>query len=91
MHECARVPRGIAGAIALLLASAACAYGQTLSPTPPPVGILTGVVRAVTGEPLGDVDVSLLGEAATTRTDSAGRFTLRDIPIGNHTALFRRI
>lgn len=52
---------------------------------------LTGVVRDVTGAPLADVSVSLLGETTVTRSDTAGRFTLRDIAPGGHTTLFRRL
>ena len=55
------------------------------------VGALSGVIRDVGGVPLRDVEVTLLGESGTTRTDSSGRFALRDVPAGSHTALFRRI
>jgi len=66
--------------------------GQTPAPaTQVAGGLLSGVVRGVGGAPLRDVDVTLLGETASTRTDSAGRFALRDVPPGGHTALFRRI
>jgi hypothetical protein len=54
-------------------------------------GSLAGIVRNATGAVLADVSVTLLGETAATRTDSGGRFALRDVWPGNHTALFRRI
>jgi hypothetical protein len=54
-------------------------------------GALVGVVQDVNGSPLADVSVTLLGESASVRTDSAGRFALRDVAVGGHTALFRRI
>ena len=57
----------------------------------PPGGSLAGVVRDVAGAPLSDVNVTLLAESGAARTDSTGRFALRDVPPGNHTALFRRI
>ena len=59
--------------------------------TPAASGALTGIVRDVSGAPLRDVNISLVGETAATRTDSAGRFALQDVPPGGHTALFRRI
>ena len=57
----------------------------------PPGGSLSGVVRDVAGVPLSDVNVTMLGESGAARTDSTGRFALRAVPPGNHTALFRRI
>lgn len=61
------------------------------TPAPAITGSLAGVVRDVSGTPLPDVNVTLLGEAGTARTDSAGHFTLRDVPPGKHTTLFRRL
>jgi hypothetical protein len=54
-------------------------------------GSLAGVVRDPVGTPLADVSVTLQGEAIAARSDSAGRFALADVPVGSHTALFRRI
>jgi hypothetical protein len=70
------------------LLAAATARGQAPAA---PGAVLSGIVREAGGAPLPQVTVSLVGEAASARTDSAGRFTLRDIPAGGHTALFRRI
>jgi hypothetical protein len=76
-------------ALALLATTVA---GQTPSPaTPVAGGALSGVVRDVAGAPLAGVAVTLLGETAATRSDSAGRFAIHDVPPGNHTALFRHI
>ncbi|MCA0374026.1 MAG: TonB-dependent receptor [Gemmatimonadetes bacterium] len=56
-----------------------------------PTGVITGrVVAAVTEAPLAGAIVTLADPAAaaagtgatTTRTDSSGRFTLRDVPVG---------
>ena len=63
---------------------------QTLA-APVGAGAFSGIVRDLGGVPLPDVEVTLLGESAGARTDSSGRFMLRDIPAGGHTALFRRI
>jgi hypothetical protein len=71
-----------------LIATAASAQ----APTPSAAiagGSLYGVVRDVTGATLTNVNVTLLGETAATRTDSGGHFALRDVPPGSHTALFR--
>src|SRR3954470_14954827 len=67
------------------------AAAQNPAQNPPAPGSLSGVVSDVSGAPLPGVTVSLLGETPTARTDSAGRFALRDVPVGGHTALFRRI
>jgi len=69
-----------------------CASMAQTPAGPPGVGALSGVIRDLAGAPLRDVEVTLLGESsAATRTDSSGRFALRDVPAGGHTALFRRI
>lgn len=56
-----------------------------------PGGTLSGVVRDMAGTPMPDVNVALVGETATARTDSTGSFALRDVVPGAHTAVFRRI
>jgi hypothetical protein len=66
--------------------------GQTPASVPAAGGgFLSGVVRDIGGAPLGGVSVTLIGEAAETRTDSAGQFALRDVAPGGHTTLFRRL
>src|SRR6185503_11785710 len=52
---------------------------------------LSGTVHDATGAALADVTITLVGEPLSTRADSIGRFTLRDVPAGRHTALVRRI
>jgi hypothetical protein len=52
---------------------------------------LSGIVREIDGSPLAGVSVTMLGETTATRSDSAGRFTLRDVSVGSHTTMFRRI
>jgi Carboxypeptidase regulatory-like domain len=73
-----------------LLVAPTIVWGQTPSAAPP-AGSLSGVVRDVGGAPIADVNVTLVGESAAARTDSVGHFSLRDVTVGNHTALFRRI
>jgi hypothetical protein len=78
------------------LALAALVVASTVARLPaqtpaPPTGSLAGVVRDTAGRPLADVSVALQGETLVSRTDSAGRFTLGDAPVGGHTVLFRRI
>jgi hypothetical protein len=82
--------------VARTLLGLGCMFATRVSAaqTPRPIiagGSLSGVVTDVRGVPLPGVAVQLLAESAETRTDSAGRFELRDIAPGNHTALFRRI
>ena len=67
------------------------ASAQTPATPPPATGSLSGVVRDVAGTPLPDVSVTLLGESLATRTDTTGYFALDAVPVGSHTALFRRI
>lgn len=74
-----------------LLSSVLLVGATELRAQTPATGALTGIVQDVTGSPLAEVSVTLLGETVGTRTDSAGRFALRDISVGGHTALFRRI
>jgi hypothetical protein len=76
----------IAAAGLALTLFATRAAGQTPAPA-----TLSGVVRDIGGAPIADVNVTLLGETAATRTDGVGAFTLRDVTPGGHTALFRRI
>lgn len=48
-------------------------------------GVVRGTVRAMDGRPLGSVRVAVLSGINETRSDSAGRFTLRGVPHGTHT------
>lgn len=52
---------------------------------------VTGFVHDSAGQPLGNVQVGIVGEQLSTRTDSSGRFALRRLPPGRDTLLFRRI
>jgi hypothetical protein len=82
----------VAGAFVVLAIVGRSASAQVPAPAPAvATGSLAGVVRDVGGTPLPDVTVTLVGESAAARTDTAGRFVLYDVPAGSHTALFRRI
>jgi hypothetical protein len=71
---------------------ATAAGGQTPAPAAQIASSsLSGTVRNIAGAPLADVNVTLLGESAATRTDSGGNFALRDVSPVSHTVLFRRI
>jgi len=83
----ADVLRGARVALIAMLVSRAV-YAQTPAR---PTASLSGVVRDLGGTPLSDVNVTLVDESFATRTDSAGRFVLYDVPAGAHTTLFRRI
>jgi hypothetical protein len=52
---------------------------------------LTGTVRGASGEPLRDAQVTVLDAVGMTRTDSAGHFTLTDLPAGTQLVEARRI
>ena len=80
----------LALALVLSLAIASGSGAQTPAESAP-TGSLSGIVRDAGGAPLPEVSVILEGETAVTRTDTAGRFTLFSVPVGSHTALFRRI
>lgn len=79
-------------AFLLFTATASTVRAQTQTNVPPGApASLSGIVRNAAGSPLSEVSVTLTGETEATRTDSSGRFDLRDVPPGNHAALFRRI
>ncbi|HEY4303938.1 MAG TPA: carboxypeptidase regulatory-like domain-containing protein [Gemmatimonadaceae bacterium] len=59
--------------------------------TPATPASLSGVVRDVAGAPLVNVNITLEGEGRITQTDTAGHFTLANVPTGSHATLFRRI
>jgi len=77
--------------VALVAAVAGRAVAAQAPASPPPTASLAGVVHAVGGLPLGDVNVTLIGESLAARSDSTGAFTLAGISPGPHTALFRRL
>jgi len=52
---------------------------------------VTGVVLGQGGRPLGDVEIRVVNARPTTRTDSAGRFTLGNLPAGTQLLSVRRI
>jgi hypothetical protein len=80
---------GIAQLAGVLLVLGAVGAAQT--PATPADAALTGVVRDASGSPVDGVDVALVGETRSVRTDSTGRFALRSLGAGGHTALFRRL
>jgi hypothetical protein len=63
--------------IAALIGSA---FGSARSQHP---GHLRGVVRDSSGKAVAEAQVSIMSLALMTRTDSAGRFVLRDLPRGD--------
>ncbi|HEY9229773.1 MAG TPA: carboxypeptidase regulatory-like domain-containing protein [Gemmatimonadaceae bacterium] len=76
---------------AFLFVCSACSLIGRLDAQTPAAAALSGVVRDVAGSAIAGVEVSLIGESLVARSDSLGRFILRDIPPGGHVALFRRI
>ncbi len=56
-----------------------------------PVGAISGVVRDSSGPTLGGADVSILGTALRTLTDTAGRFRVVGVPAGAGTVQVRRL
>ena len=52
---------------------------------------LRGRVVSRTEAPLGGAEVRILGDSVSATTDSAGRFVLRQVPLGARTVLVRRI
>ncbi|SFA97397.1 carboxypeptidase regulatory-like domain-containing protein [Cellulomonas marina] len=90
-----RVLRTVLGAALLLVAGvtsapAAAAAGPDMPPGP---GSVTGVLQYESGEPLPGKAVGLVWEcepldacgAVTVTTDSTGRFTVPDLPLGRYT------
>jgi outer membrane receptor for ferrienterochelin and colicins len=53
---------------------------------------LLGRITVVgTGQPVDGAEVSIEGTVLVTRTDSLGRWVLRDVPLGSQVVLVRRI
>jgi hypothetical protein len=78
--------------LALSVAAPILLNGQTPAVSTPPItGVLTGIVRDSAGQPLANVDITLLAENTRTRTDTRGYFALRELSLGGHTAVFRHI
>jgi hypothetical protein len=83
---------------AVLLAAASIALASTgWAQNPPPAadsvltGAVTGTVNDPTGRPLADVDIILTGTTKRTRSDAAGRFSIRGITPGAVELLFRKL
>jgi hypothetical protein len=76
----------LANALAAVLAAGAFAQAA-----PIPLALLGGVVRDSAGQPIAGAQISLRAGTASTRTDSAGAFTLSDIEPGARRVLFRRL
>jgi len=67
---------------AVLLATA---MAQTVPPSDPPKASISGVVRdAGTANPMADVEVYASGRQLETKTDSQGRYALRDLAPGTY-------
>lgn len=90
-HRLRRAFVRIGSGAALLGASVSAVGAQTPAGNDASSGSLSGVVRDTAGAPLRDVAVALVGGSVAARSDSSGRFTLRGVPPGERTAVFRRI
>ncbi|MFL5607118.1 MAG: carboxypeptidase regulatory-like domain-containing protein [Gemmatimonadaceae bacterium] len=78
--------RGIA-----LLDSSAAAAENTPTPRLSGTATLTGTVRGAGGRPLPDARVSVVDATGSSQTDSAGHFTLSNLPAGTQLIEVRRI
>jgi hypothetical protein len=54
-------------------------------------GTISGTVRDSVGRPLAEVEVSIASVQRRVRTDSAGAFTIADVPAATHDVRFRKI
>jgi hypothetical protein len=46
-------------------------------------GDITGTVVAINGTPIADVNISIIGEPLSTKTDSDGNYIIYNVPSGN--------
>jgi hypothetical protein len=71
-----------------------CAFAMSLptrSIAAKKTGVIAGTVVDATGRPLAEADVVASAENAHARTDSAGRFEIRDLEPGQYNVRVRRI
>ncbi len=47
-------------------------------------GDITGTVVAKNGTPIAEVNISIVGEPLSTKTDSEGNYLIYNVPMGNH-------
>jgi hypothetical protein len=71
--------------------SAAATADSSPAPRLTGTATLTGTVRGAGGRPLPDARVSVFDAVGTAQTDSAGRFTLSNLPAGTQLIEVRRI
>ncbi len=69
---------------------------QSIAAQPPQATVVTGVIggrvmEVITEAPIANATVRVLGQAAVTQTDAAGRFVLRGVRIGIVTLEVRRL
>jgi hypothetical protein len=76
---------------ALCLTSALLLAATTLDAQRSKTGTLTGVVLDERGVPVPNVEVAIAKVSRTTRTDTAGKFTLGLMPPGSYDVAFRRL
>jgi iron complex outermembrane receptor protein len=55
------------------------------------IGVLAGRVTSSAGAPIAEVQVSLQELRRSTETDSAGRYSIANVPAGTYTLTFQRI
>ena len=86
------IPKQLFSAGVALVSAAAVLPDQTLAQQQPPASTITGTVVDTAGQPIEMVQVVVLPDTVTrVLTDSAGRFSLRDLEPGVHQVGFRRL
>lgn len=78
------VPAGLCAAALIL-------HAPLLAAQAPDRTLLGRVTVAGSGEPVAGAAVSVEGTVLATRTDSLGRWVLRDVPMGSQVVVFQRI